>query len=75
MKYQNRFGMASNLTHEDPVLVGLRKTIEKLYKEQGSVEDIQSLTLFLYNLVSGTHAEYALRKSLEIRKEERGGGS
>lgn len=64
--------MSGSITHEDPVLVGLRKTIESLYKDQETVEDIQSLTLFLYNLVSGTHAEYALRKSLEIRKEERG---
>lgn len=68
MKYQNKYGAC---TIRDEKLEDLDSKIEALFKEQETIEDIQSLQLWFYNSLSGIIAEATIRKAMGMRKDER----
>jgi hypothetical protein len=68
LKYQNKYGAC---TFKDERLEEIDSKIEALFKEQETIEEIQSLQLWFYNALSGIIAEATIRKALEMRKNER----
>jgi hypothetical protein len=68
MKYQNKYGAC---TFRDERLEEIDSKIEALFKEQETIEEIQSLQLWFYNALSGIISEATIRKALEMRKNER----
>lgn len=67
MKYQNRFGMHEENEEVDDHYLA----IKYLFLKQKTIEDIQSLTLYMYSIIGSISSEALLLKGLEIRNSEK----